>query len=294
MGRKIAFIVNPVSGVHHWKKEKLPSILSVLFKNQDIEYEILNTQYAGHAVELAKSAIDNQFDTVVAVGGDGSVNEIASALTGTSVKLGIIPLGSGNGLARFLQIPFGLDQSLAVILKNKSIKSDTIIINNLHFMVSIAGIGFDARIARLFAHEKKRGFFTYLKITLNQYFTYRPKKYHITTENQNITTRSLFISIANSNQFGYNTTIAPQADITDGLADIVIVNKVPFYKTPFIASLLFRKKIDSSRYVTSLKSSEFTISRKKGKYINIDGEPVKVGKTLHFKVIKHSLNILVP
>lgn len=294
MTQKIAFIINPVSGIHHTKKNKLVQLLEQQALPLAIEYQIFYTEYAGHGYHIAIEALKQGFNTVVAVGGDGSVNEIAKALAGTPINLGIIPLGSGNGLARFLGIPFNLQHALETLVKGKVMAMDTILINQTIRMVSIAGIGFDARVAKLFAKESRRGFFTYFKIALKQYLAYNPKKYILTTEQGTLEVRALFISIANSNQFGYNTTIAPQADITDGLADIVIVSKVPYYKTPFIAGLLLSKKIDHSKYVTTLKAMEFTISRKKGKYINIDGEPVKAGKALHFKVDKHSLNILVP
>jgi YegS/Rv2252/BmrU family lipid kinase len=294
MSRSIAFIINPVSGIHHDKKTKLIKLLEQQAADKHIDYQLFFTEYAGHAFLIATEAIKQGFDTVVAVGGDGSVNEVAKALAGTTINLGIIPLGSGNGLARFLEIPFNLQQALDTLLNAKVLKMDTILINHSIRMVSIAGLGFDARVARLFAKESRRGFFTYFKIALKQYLAYNPKKYSITIGQDHLEVQALFISIANSNQFGYNTTIAPQADITDGLADIVIVSKVPYYKTPLVAGLLFSKKIDHSKYVTTLKAEEFTIVRKKGKFINIDGEPIKVRKDLHFKVDKHSLNILVP
>lgn len=290
---KILFIINPVSGVKHKKKQDLPNLIEGLFPKEAFMCNISYTEYAGHARALAAQAVEEKYDIVVAVGGDGSINDIARALKFTNTKLGIIPLGSGNGLSHFLKIPFQLKKALEVIKEGHVIKADTVTINHELF-VSIAGLGFDASVAKHFAEGSSRGFFSYLKSVISLYFSYRPKKYHIVIDGQEIVERALMINFANSNQFGYKTAIAPQADITDGLVDITIIKKTPLFIIPIIIFKLFRGKIDKSKYVLTLKAREAFITRKKGKYLNLDGEPIKFEKEIQLKVNPASLQVIVP
>jgi len=291
--KKVMMIINPVSGVNHRKKKVLAEMAVRVFGEHGRKLQIEYTTHPGHATELAKQAVARQFDMVVAVGGDGSVNEIAKVLVDTPVALGIIPLGSGNGLAHYLQIPFDLNKALQVTVNGNLIKADTVLLND-EFFVSVAGVGFDALVARKFADEPKRGFWAYLKVVVREYLRYRPKKYHIDADGVQIVTRALFITFANSDQFGYKTTISPTADICDGKVDICIVQKIPFWRIPQLAWLVYARRIDRSKFVQIIKASEATIIRKKGKYLNLDGEPVRFAKELHLKVKPASLNILVP
>lgn len=290
---KVMMIVNPVSGVNHSKKKVLLDLASTRFTAPHYSLQTFITSHQGHATELAREALAQQYDRVIAVGGDGSINEIARVLVNTPVALGIVPLGSGNGLAHFLQIPFDLEQALDVIANNHQIKADTVILNDQLF-VSVAGVGFDALVARKFADEPRRGFFSYLKVVVREYFRYRPKKYHIIADGVEIVTRALFITFANSDQFGYKTTISPTADICDGKVDICIVQKIPFWRIPQLAWLTYTRSIDRSKFVQIIKVTEASITRKKGKYLNLDGEPVKFAKELHLKVNPASLQIIIP
>lgn len=291
--RKICFIINPIAGVRHDQKGSLPGLIRDLFPEDLFSVEIHSSKSAEDVFNLSNKAVEEGFDTLVVAGGDGTVNEAAEALCGTSVKLGIIPLGSGNGLAHHLQIPFRLKNALQLIKNDQSVSIDTLRING-KLAVSIAGLGFDAKIARQFAKANRRGFFSYFRITLKEYFTYQARTFVIHYNKKIIQTQAFFISIANSDQFGYNTSIAPQADITDGMAEICIVKRIPLFRTPFFAALLFSRKADKSRYITTFKVDECRIERKKGKYVNIDGEPIKMKKTVHIKVIPHSLNVIIP
>lgn len=293
MLKKVLFIINPVSGVHHKMKNQVAQLAPDFLKAPEYQVEVVYTTHAGHATELAQRAVEQQFNVVVAVGGDGSINEIARVLVDTPVVLAIIPLGSGNGLAHYLKIPFNIKQALDVIVSNHQVKADTVMLNDELF-VSVAGIGFDALVARRFASEGRRGFLTYLKVVVREYFLYRPKKYHIVADGAEIITRALFITFANSDQFGYKTTISPTADICDGKVDICIVQKIPFWRIPQLAWMVYSRRVDRSKYVQIIKASEATISRKKGKYLNLDGEPVKFAKALNMKVKPASLNIIVP
>ncbi|MCD4747206.1 MAG: diacylglycerol kinase family lipid kinase [Bacteroidales bacterium] len=289
--KNIHFIVNPVSGIG--KQKVIEKQIEEHLDKSKYEYRVIYTKTPGHATELSKEAVQSNVNILVAVGGDGSVNEIARGLIGTDTVLGIIPTGSGNGLAHHLNIPGNYEQAFKIINKEKSIKIDTASINNTLF-VSIAGIGFDALVAKKFAKSKKRGFLTYLRIVTEKYAGYKPKKYKLEIDGEKIKTKALFISFANSDQFGYNAAIAPKAKIDDGLLDVCIVQKAPLIEIPFLAHLLYWKKIDRSKYIKVIKAKHVKVIRKKNKTINIDGEPVKLSKKLNVKIMPLSLKIIVP
>ncbi len=289
--QKIVFIINPISGIV--KKENVGNQIALFIDKEKYDYQVINTEYAGHAVEIAEQSIGNGADIVVAVGGDGSVNEAVNGLKGSDVKLGIIPLGSGNGLARFLKIPFQIKAAIEVLNKGNHTAVDTVNVNDRVF-VSIAGIGFDALVAKRFAKYHKRGFWSYLTIATKEYRAYRPKKYRITINTELIKRRALMVVFANSDQFGYNTTIAPHAMINDGMIDVCIVKKIPVYKMFFFIQLLFLKQLYKTNYLEIIKTNELRIERKKNKVVNIDGEPVKLTKDLHIKVNHLALNVIIP
>ena len=291
--KKILFIINPTSGNHHSRKQKLIQMIPAYFPKEMFQTEIAKIDEQLKISEVTKKAISKGYDIIVGAGGDGTINEIAQILVDTNYILGIIPLGSGNGLARFLKIPFKLEDALNLIKNGEAISIDTIQLNH-RIAVSIAGMGFDARIARQFAHDHHRGFFTYFKIAVKEYITFRPRLFHVIASQFVIREKAILLSIANSNQFGYNTQIAPQANITDGMADITIVKKIPYSKIFQTVLLLFTHKIDKSLYVNTYRADRFTVIREKGKYVNIDGEPFKMDKEVHVKVKPHSLRILIP
>jgi len=162
------------------------------------------------------------------------------------------------------------------------------------FFVSIAGIGFDAKVARQFAKTRKRGFKTYARIVLKEYAAYKPRKYTLILDGKAKKVRAFFISFANSSQFGYNTRIAPAASIVDGKIDVCVVEKPPVKAFPGIAHMMFRQRIDRSKYIETYQAANIIVKRKKGKTVNIDGEPVKMGKKIHFSISPASLNVIVP
>ncbi len=289
--KEIVFIVNPVSGV--LKKNNISDLIESNLDHSKFSYSIAYTEYPGHATEICREKASSGTDIVIAVGGDGSVNEIARGLVGTETILGIIPAGSGNGLARHLKISTTFRKAIDVINEQKIIRIDTGSINDRLF-VSIAGIGFDGLVAARFAKNKKRGFLTYLRIVTELYPGYRPRKYSITYDGKLIKTRALFITFANSDQFGYHTSIAPEAKVDDGLLDVIIMQKPMMIELPFLASLLYWRKIDSSKHTEIFKASELIIRTKKKRWVNIDGEAEKLGKKLKVKINPHSLNVLVP
>ncbi|MCF8378265.1 MAG: diacylglycerol kinase family lipid kinase [Bacteroidales bacterium] len=291
MVKKIIFIINPASGV--FKKENIVEFIKSRLDISLFEPYFEFTQGPGHATELSKKWVKEDASIIVAVGGDGSVNEVARGMVGSDVVLGILPAGSGNGLAHHLNIPTNHKNALDVIHTGKSIKIDTGKING-HLFLSIAGIGFDGLVAKKFKQSKLRGFVSYLKIVAEEYPGYKPKRYTLELNDEVIDTRALFISFANSDQFGFNTSIAPDAKIDDGLLDIVIANKPQIFELPYLASLLYWRKIENSKYITARKTACLKIKSKKRRWVNVDGEAVKMAKEIIVKVNPLSLNVIVP
>lgn len=287
---KALFIVNPFSGVG--KQKAIERHLANKLDHSLFDYEIKYTQRPHHATELCHAAIKKPVDVIVAVGGDGTVNEVARLLIGQSIPLGIIPSGSGNGLARHLRIPTEADRAIGVLNGMKVKKIDAVEAND-QFFFSIAGVGFDAHVARKFAGQKRRGFIKYAQIAAEEYPNYEPKDFTLTIDGKKLKRRALFISFANSDQFGYNTSISPEAKIDDGLIDICIVKKIPLWQTIFLAPLFFLRLINKSPFVEIIRARELDIRQKKS-YLNLDGESVKVSKKLHIKVIPQAVNIIVP
>jgi diacylglycerol kinase (ATP) len=291
--RTIRFIVNPASGYNRNRSKEIEQLIDEHLDKTKFASEVMFSLAPGQPAILSQQAAEQGIDIVVAVGGDGSVNEVAKGLIGSNVTLGIIPLGSGNGLARHLNIPMEAARAIEVFNSGKSMLIDTVRINDNQF-VSIAGVGFDALVADKFALSESRGFMAYFRIATRAYPFYKPKKYLLDIDGETIKRRALFISFANSDQFGYNTTIAPNANIADGLMDVCIVKKVPWFKAPLIAHLLLAKKIDQSRYVEIIKAKEVFLRRRKNEVINIDGEPVLLTRDLSLTVNHLALRVAIP
>jgi len=289
--KKLTFIINPVSGV--FSKDRVIEAIGKGLDRTKFDYSIEYTEGPGHAIEICNRKIAEGVDIIVAVGGDGSVNEIARTLTDKKVVLGIIPAGSGNGLAHHLNIPFSYRKAIEIINSGKILKIDTGSINDV-FFVSIAGIGFDGIVAREYAKNKRRGFFTYLKVVTEEYVNYRPRRYTIEINGEVLKRKALFISFANSDQFGYGASIAPSASVDDGLLDVIIMKKPLMIEVPILASLLYWRKIDLSRQFEIIKAKELVVKTRRKRWVNIDGEPLKMKKKLNEKIHPQSLNIIVP
>ncbi|MEA3479184.1 MAG: diacylglycerol kinase family protein [Bacteroidota bacterium] len=290
MNLRIAFIINPISGVV--KKDKIINQIKSRLSSK-FDYAVAFTRRPGHATDLCRDFVQQGMNIVVAVGGDGSVNEVAKGLVHTDTALGIIPGGSGNGLAHHLSIPVNFEKAIDIINSANIIKIDTGTINDELF-ASIAGIGFDGVVARKFSETKRRGFLSYLKIVTETYPTYKPKHYKIIFNDQQIKTQALFITFANSNQFGYNTAIAPEARVDDGLLDVCIAKKPPIIELPYLASLLYWRKIDQSKYLEIYQANKLKVITKKNRWVNIDGEARKLGKKLNIRIHPQSLKIVIP
>ena len=291
--KTIRFIINPASGSSRSRSKDVEQLIEQYLDKTLFIPEVVFSHAPGQVLALSREAADKGINVVVAVGGDGSVNEVAKGLTGSNVTLGIIPIGSGNGLARHLNIPMEAARAIETLNTGKTMLIDTVSINDNQF-VSIAGVGFDALVADKFAQSESRGFLTYFRIATRAYPFYKPKKYVLDIDGEMVKRRALFISFANSDQFGYNTTIAPDADITDGLMDVCIVQKIPMFKAPLIAHLLLAKKIDQSSYVEIIQAKQVFLRRRKNEIINIDGEPVLLSRDLSLNVNHLALRVAIP
>ena len=288
--QKVVFIINPISGnrnrssIQQQIEKRLPNYVS--------DYEILYTEGPSHATDIARDAVLKKVDAVIAIGGDGTVNETASGLLHSDTLLGIIPTGSGNGLSRHLKIPTNIGRALKTLQNSAPFKMDVCTVNDIPFY-NVAGIGYDAKVAHDFAEKSSRGFATYVNSVFSLWASYKPKKYKITIDGNSIKTKALLVSFANGSQFGNNFHIAPGAEIDDGLMDIAVVQKFPDVVIPLFAYQVLNKKIDQSKYADLFKASEVFVKQKSSK-IHLDGEPFKLGKKLHFKVMPRALNILAP
>lgn len=288
--KNIAFIVNPISGTR--TKGRITKLIRELFDTRLFSPTVVVTEYAGHATQLAQQFALEGYYAVIAVGGDGTVNEVASGLIGTNTALGIIPNGSGNGFARHLDISTRMNRAIEMLNSSEVINVDYGLVNNKCFF-STCGIGFDALVAIQFNESKTRGLQSYIGNTLQSLFNYEPETYHISGEDVDITTEAFLITFANASQWGYNANIAPKASLQDGLLDIAIVNKFPLSAAPKLALSLFTQNIDENSYLNTIRAKEVTLQRKQAGPMHIDGDPVEMPAELNIKIVEDGLKVLV-
>ena len=287
--RQILFIINPVSGIG--KKNSLEQLLIKLINTSVINYEIKYTERAGHAVEIAKAVVkNNSHQVVVVVGGDGSVNEVARGLIGSSIELGIIPAGSGNGFARHLGIPLKFEDAIKTILKGKSIKVDTGLLGTENFF-GVAGVGFDAHISKKFEEANTRGFWTYFKLTLSEYSKFKERKYTIKFDDKVKEFKALLLCFCNSSQWGNDAFISPNSNIQDGFLRIVIIGKIPLISVPYFAFRLFKKSVHKSKYYQEIKMKSCSVVQN-DKIIHLDGDPLEYCNEFTIKVLPKSLTVI--
>lgn len=287
--KKICFIINPISGIG--RQKTVEKLITGLLDTTKFEHSISYTQAPKHATQLAKQAADTGFDIVVAVGGDGSVNEVAKGLIGSSTALAILPAGSGNGLARHLGIPMNLKKAL-LVLQTGVVKTIDSIRFNEHSFVNIAGVGFDAHIGWEFSHFGKRGFSSYLKVILREIRALKTQPFELIADGTAIQRNAYLIGFANGSQWGNNAYIAPQADISDGIMDVVIIKRFSFLMSFLIAYRLFNRKIDSSSSVEILRAKKVFLKQQTN-IAHIDGEPIESGQAIDIRVNPLSLNVIV-
>ena len=289
MKQKTLFVINPVAGTG--RQKNIEAIIKDNLDHDLFDYSVRYTEHIHHGTELAREAADQGFDSVVAVGGDGSVNDVAQGLKDSGVHMGIIPCGSGNGLARDLKIP--LRPALAVKTLNKlhSQTIDSIVINDRYLSVNACGVGFDAHIARILKAVKKRGIQAYASLVLREYASYNNSIYRLTIDDRTLERKAWFIAIANGRQYGYNLAVAPKAQLADGLLDITILEKVPIDHLAITAPLAFLNLLDHSQHSEMFRAKEVHIEGNLDKWVNIDGEGENLGTELHFVVHPQSVKI---
>lgn len=289
---KILFIINPISGTRN--KKNLPGMIEDLIDAAIFDVEIVITKYKGEATEIVQQKLIGKCRYFVAVGGDGTVNEIAKALINTKGIMGIIPVGSGNGLARHLQIPLDPGKAIKLINRQKCLAIDYGLINNIPFFCT-CGVGFDALIGEKFAQCKGRGLTNYVKTTIKEYFKYKPEMYQITIDDEKVINRRAFlITFANGSQYGNNAYIAPKADISDGKLDICILSPFKLHKAPGIGFRLFSKNIDRSSFMHSERAQNILLERSSEGVVHFDGEPCRMGKKIDISLINKGLNVIIP
>lgn len=292
MKKKIIFIVNPISGHHN--KNHFPNLVESSIDKNKYDYTIVFTEYANHATELTMKAIEDGYEYIAAVGGDGTINEVAKCMIGKEQTLVIVPFGSGNGLARHLGLPFKVEKLIKDVINNgKKYKIDTATMNGVPF-ISLAGIGFDAMIADYFAKDENRGFLTYAKLITEKYPNYRQKEYTLILDDKTtIECKPFFVTFANSSQFGYNAEISPKASVQDGLLDVCIFKKPNILEVPIVATYFLAKQIDKSNFIDIYKAKKIQVFRKVDEVANVDGEPVEMSKDIIVEIKPLSLNILL-
>lgn len=287
--KRIIFVVNPISGTQSKK-----AILKWIDERMDrsvYDYSIVRTEYAGHATQIAASAVEDKVDVVVAIGGDGTINEIARALVHSETALGIIPCGSGNGLARHLRIPMEPKAAIDIINQGNRLCIDYGKINNIPFFCT-CGVGFDAFVSLKFADSGKRGLLTYLENTLHESLTYQPETYEIENEEGTMKYKAWLIACGNASQYGNDAYIAPQASLTDGLMDVTIMEPFTVLDVPSLSFQLFNKTIDQNSRVKTMRAKKIKIHRTHDGVMHFDGDPLMAGKELEVEIIPNGLYVI--
>nr|WP_294990886.1 YegS/Rv2252/BmrU family lipid kinase [uncultured Sediminibacterium sp.] len=299
MDRKIVYLVNPISGTS--KKEGIKKLIEKETSAKGIPFEIMHTNAGGHYQLLHEKIRAEHFTDVVIIGGDGTVNQVTQALHDLPVQFGVIPVGSGNGLALAARIPTKPELALALIFEGKSKMIDAFLVND-HYSCMLSGIGFDAQVAHDFASKASRGLLTYTQQSIINYFRATPYQFEIKLENFSFFSDAFFISIANSNQFGNNFKIAPQASLNDGLLDIVIVQKMNKAKLPFaiLRQIRGNNKLQqlvedmTKKNILYFQTPQITIRNLKLAPLHIDGEPRETAGELNIRILKDHFSLIQP
>lgn len=288
MKKRIRFIINPISG--GVKKAKVPQMIQEHLNHELFDYDIAITQYKQHAKSIAIESALEGIDIVCAVGGDGSVHEVGTALIGTKCHLAIIPTGSGNGMARHLKIPLKTANAIQNINNLYSIQMDTGLANDIPFL-GVGGYGFDAFIAKRFDEYHIRGFWGYTQLVYEEYFSYNPPKMKIILPQEVIKGEFLLCSLANSSEFGNGFCISPKSTVVDGKMELVLLSKFAWWRTLGVIGRFFLKKIEGSRYIRIIPFSKARIILEKP-LAHYDGEPFEVRKEINIELIPKSLYVL--
>ncbi|CAN5309984.1 diacylglycerol kinase family lipid kinase [soil metagenome] len=297
MKRKLLYFINPVSGT--LKKSSVVEVIKAKTAFAGFAFEICESYASADYLFLRDKIQQEKITDVIICGGDGTINGIASHLINVDVNIGIIPCGSGNGLAFCAQIPKSPEKALDIILAGNSIRIDAFYINE-HFSCMLCGIGFDAQVAHDFSRQKQRGLPTYIRQTLKNYFTAPLYPFTINIAGKDISTNAFLISIANSNQFGNNFTIAPKASLSDGLLDVVVVKKMnkikmlwAVYRQLKFGELTPLEEAEGDKEILYFQVPELIISNPISAPFHIDGDPSVTAKEFRIRIIPAALSLLV-
>ncbi len=288
--RTVVFVINPHSGVVG--KSDIPRLINKYLDHEKFNHTISFTEYAGHANVIATQAREAGVDVVVAVGGDGTVNEVARAIVHSSTALGIIPGGSGNGLARHLLLPINVRKCIKILNVCEIHRLDYGTIDNHPFFCT-CGVGFDAFISRKFATSSRRGPITYAENVMQEALNYKPETYEIVTDNGTTIYKALLISIANASQYGNNAYIAPQASMSDGMLDVIIIEPLDFIEASQVSIEMFNKTLNQNSKIKTFRTKELRIRRTKEGVIHFDGDPAEAGKELCVRIHEKGINVIV-
>lgn len=289
--KSLLLILNPIAG--KGAAQKVESWIDNSGIKNYYQVKIEYSKYGGHAAEIAAKAVEEKVDVVVAAGGDGTVNEVASRLVNSNTALGIIPIGSGNGLARHLGFSLDIKKCLAQIVTSHSEKIDSLLINN-RFGINVSGFGFDGFVAYKFNKEGKRGLSNYTKIALKEYAKYPP--IHFSFEGLPVPkfSKAHMLVIANASQFGNAAIIAPTAELTDGLMDVILVRKPSPLQLPSMFYRLFTGKLRDADYLQTFKCKQFSATSDREIHLHIDGEACEPIREIEVILQPKSLLVLNP
>lgn len=289
--KHLVFIVNPKSGVE--REKEIQQAIDKHLDHNVYSHELLHTEYAKHGIELARTAANNGAYAVVAVGGDGSLNDIVRGLQGTDTALAIIPKGSGNGMARTLSIPLDVNKAIEIINGGKAIHMD-IAYANEHLFISNAGVAFDALISKKFSKSLRRGFAVYSWLVTKYMWLYKERHFTMNIDGKEIAERAFIINVANGQQFGYNFKIAPNASWTDGLLDVVVIRRFPKILGGLLALRIAQGTILQSRYVQHFRAKNIVVSNPQLKLMQTDGDAHDCSNIIEFRVEPGKQKVIVP
>jgi diacylglycerol kinase (ATP) len=296
MRRRIAYLLNPISGAR--KQAALAPLISAKTAQRDIPFEVFPTDPSGRYDELRQRLLVDHFTDIVVAGGDGTISAVTSALRDTGLHLGIIPRGSGNGLALAAGIPLDPEKALDVIFIGTPKPADGFLING-RFSCMLSGIGFDAKVAHAFARQNKRGLWTYVKVSLTHFFRAKPYHFIIEANQRKTETDAYFISIANANQFGNQFTIAPKAQINDGLIDVVVVQKMN--KAQVLLAIAHqlkygdvKERIFREHSILYFQATSLSIQNPDKAPLHIDGDPANTAFTFQIEIIPAAFQLISP
>jgi len=299
MERKIVYLINPISGTRG--KSSLQELIARRTRERGINFSILPTDAEGRYEFLTSLIRQEQVTDIVICGGDGTISAVAAALAGTEIRVGIIPMGSGNGLALAAGIPLDPDKALDLIFEANASHIDAFTINGC-FSCMLCGIGFDAHVAHEFARQSSRGLQTYIRVTLRHFFSMKPYPFRIRSGESSFPVDAFFISVANGNQFGNNFTIAPKASLDDGMLDIVIARKTN--KLHLLLSVIRQvlggngiqdiRKEPGKKQILYFRTSGLIIENPAGAPLHIDGDPAATDKEFIIRIVPRVFRLIHP